>query len=630
MTSQNDMKPILCAKILIAVFGLILASSPRLFAEDIPGQVRWNLKDLYATDQDWNSKRIKVTEQIETIARLKGSLGESAESLFEALDKISTINKEAARVFIYASLKADEDSRDSAAQEKLNQALAMFAELEQATLFIAPEVKTLGKDRIDTLISQNPALSRHALRLYDVFTGPESSLDEKTQKKLARTAEELRDAQLAYRRTVAKSILWPWVTLDSGQGLTVNPATYVQYRAVNSRNDRKRIFDAYWKAWKLSERSIGQSLNSTISSHVTTAKLNGFNSALDQAMAQNDLSADIYHSLIDAATKSLPSLHRYLKLKQRIMGLENSQYYDLHRPATYLEQRFTLAEAKELTSQALTPYGGQYIAHLKNGFSGEWMHVYPQPGKQSGAYTQNAGYDVHPYLLLNFNRQYGGVATFAHEWGHAIHSMLSREVNPIETYSYNTFVGELASSTNEVLLHEHMLSQDLSDPEYLYYINQSLESISASFFRQTMFAEFELNIHTLSESGEALTGERLSEIYLTLLRKYYGHDKKIMTIDPNYAIEWAYISHFFNGFTVYQNAASIAGGSLFASRILAGNTNTRNLYIKMLQAGGSMPPQKLLLAAGIDLASDEPYTALTLRMERLMDAADIILSRMGR
>ncbi|WP_262696327.1 M3 family oligoendopeptidase [Kordiimonas aquimaris] len=606
-----------------------LTPDNHLYAEDIEGQIRWNLNDIFENESDWHQTKAKVEEDIENLTSFEGKLNNDPATILLALNTISQINEKAARVFIYASLNANEDMRDANSRAMLNSALELFTALEQATTFVAPEVRVIGQETVDRWIAQTPELSKHAFRLKDIFLYASNAKPE-TAALLAQEEKTILEAQQAYRNTVGKSILWPWVTLDSGQGITLNPDTYARYRGINNRADRKNIFDAFWQSWRSYETNVGRILSTVVKSHVSSAKIRGFDNALSQAMSGPRLPTEVYSSLIQSANDNLPSLHRYLKLRERMLGITNSHYYDIYPATTYQEQRFTLEEAKDITLQALVPYGIDYIANLTSGFDEQWMHVYPQPGKQSGAYTQNAGYDIHPYILLNYNRRFDGVSTFAHEWGHAVHALFSRQNNDFETYSYNPFVGELAAASNEVLLQEFMLFQDLSDEDYLYYIDQALEGIRASFFRQTMFAEFELRIHEIAEAGEELSGKRFSEIYLKILKKYHGHDQGIMTIDPSYAIEWAYIPHFYSNFYVYQNATSIVGGTMFANRLLAGNKVTKDNYIALLKAGGSDYPHALLTKAGVDLTTSAPYEALMTRMARLMDAADVILDRMGK
>lgn len=605
------------------------AAAPSL-AQEADEQIRWDLTDLYPTLDAWTAERERVNAAIGTIAQYQGKLGDSAQSLLAAFDAISAINKEGARVFIYASLGGDEDLRDADGQERLSLARSMFASLGQATAFIAPEILAIGSERIEEFIASEPGLEKHAFQLRDILRQEAFTMGAEAEGVMANASEVLGGPQRIYSLLSTAAIPWPKVTLENEQIVTLDQAGYSRYRAVPNREDRKKVFDAFWGTWKTYEAPFGQTLDTLIRSHIFQAKSRGYENSLERAVAGGNIPSDVYRALVKAANDNLPSMHRYLKLRQRIMGLEDLHYYDIYPETTQLEAEFSIADATRLTLESLEPFGEEYLTLLRQGLEADWMHVYPQPGKRSGAYMQGAGYDVHPFVLLNYNKGFEDVSTFSHEWGHAVHTLLARANNPYETYSYTTFTAELASTTNEVLLQEYMLAKELTDEERLYYIDRALEGIRGTFFRQTMFAEFELRVHELAEAGEALSGRRMTALYLELLKKYHGHDEGVMNIDEAYAIEWAYIPHFYYNFYVYQYATSISGGTMFAERMLAGDDTARDDYINTLKAGGSEYPHALLKKAGVDLTSGAPYATLINRMNRLMDEAEAILERMGK
>ena len=357
------------------------------------------------------------------------------------------------------------------------------------------------------------------------------------------------------------------------------------------------------------------------------AKARRYRSALDAALSGPNIPTAVYHTLIEAAHRHLPSLHRYFRLRQRMLSLEDLHYYDIYPPLVASDRFFDIDESKELTMASVAPLGSHYLELLGQGLAGNWMHVYPQAGKAPGAYMYGDVYDVHPYLLLNHNGQFDSLSTFTHEWGHAIHTMLAKEQNPYETAGYATFTAEIASTTNEVLLQEYMLGQEITDEERLFYLGTALEAVRGTFFRQVMFAEFELMIHQLVETGEALSGEKMTEVYGGLLRRYHGADQGVMAIDPAYAVEWAFIPHFYRNFYVFQYATSIAGGTMFAERFLSGDGQARDDYLAVLSAGGSRYAYELLKEYGIDMATEAPYDALIARMDRVMDDIEAILDR---
>ncbi len=627
-TLKNTIKGLLASSFLIT--SAVLAENSSHKHIEGPEQIRWNLKDLYSTEAAWVRERKNLLKDIEKLSKYKGKLAESAKTLADASDAISAIQRRTARMYIYASLGSDEDLRDSIGQEKLTLARSVFSKLRQTIAFTAPEIQATGSKKIEQFISKEPRLAKHAFNLRDLLERKKHTLGNEAETVLANSGEVTSGPQRIYSLLTSASITWPKVTLANKETVTLDQSGYSKQRAIQHRDDRKKVFDTFWGTWSQYEAVLGQTLDTLVRSHIFTSKSRNYKTSLDAAVAGSNVPSDVYRALVKAANDNLSTMHKYLKLRQRIMGLDDLHYYDIYPEVTQLDREFSLKEAKRLTLVSLKPFGNEYLSKLEKGLSSDRMHVYPQAGKRSGAYMQGAGYDVHPYVLLNFNGGFEDVSTFSHEWGHAVHTMLAKDNNPYETYSYTTFTAELASTTNEVLLQEYMLSKELSDAERLYYIDRALESYRSTFFRQTMFAEFELRVHELAEAGEALSGKRMTALYLELLKKYHGHDEGVMQIDPAYAIEWAYIPHFYYNFYVYQYATSISGGTMFAERILSGDESARDDYLNVLKAGGSQYPHDMLKAANIDLTTSKPYDALVARMERLMLEAETILDRMGK
>jgi oligoendopeptidase F len=337
--------------------------------------------------------------------------------------------------------------------------------------------------------------------------------------------------------------------------------------------------------------------------------------------------SEVYTTLVTEVNAALPALHRYFKLRARLLGVEQARYYDIYPPMLGLEKPFTLAEAKALTIAATRPLGLDYTAGLTEGLNARWMHAYPREGKQSGAYMAGYGYTVHPFVLMNFHNDYEGVTTLAHEWGHAMHSRLANAAQPFPTADYSIFTAEIASVVNEVLLLEHMLKTARDDDERLYYLGVALEGMRGTFFRQAMFAEFELATHRAVEAGGALSSDGLTKIYGDLLRRYHGDAEGVLKIDDVFCVEWAYIPHFYNAYYVYQYATSMAAANLFADRILGGEVGAVDTYLGVLRAGGSQHPYQLVKSAGVDLASPAPYRATVARFSVIMDQIEAILAK---
>ena len=594
-----------------------------------PEQIEWDLGEIYPSFDAWNAARTQLEARVAALAAYRGRLGESAAMLREAFDAITGTEKELARLFVFAYLKADEDRRVSAAQERRGLAAALLSEFNETVAFVSPELLRVGSQTVQMYLAEEPGLATHAFNIRNTLRQEPHTLSDEAEQVIAATGPVVQGPERIYAMLTSSDMPFPTVTLSTGEEVRLDQAAYSLHRASRNRDDRKLVFDRFWGAWKAYETTLGQMLDTHVKTHVFQAKTRRYDSALDAALSGPNIPTAVYQKLIEATHRHLPSLHRYFRLRQRMLGLDDLHYYDIYPPLVASQRTFDIAESKALTLASAAPLGNHYLELLEKGFTGTWMHVYPQQGKAPGAYMYGDVYDVHPFLLLNHNGQFNDVSTFTHEWGHAIHTMLAQEHNPYETVGYATFTAEVASTTNEVLLQEHMLAQDISDQERLFYLGTALEAVRGTFFRQVMFAEFELRIHEMVEAGEALSGETMTAVYEQLLRQYHGADAGVMTIDPAYAVEWAFIPHFYRNFYVFQYATSIAGGTRFAERFLTGDDQARDDYLAVLSAGGSRYAYELLREYGIDLATDAPYDALIARMDRVMDEIEAILDRQG-
>ena len=591
----------------------------------VPAQIEWDLSELYTSYDEWTADKERLTARIETLAKYRGRLDESAAVLREALEAISTTERELYRLYVFAFLEADEDRRVAEAQERRGLGASLLSTFDEATSFLSPELLRVGSETIERFIAEEPGLAKHAVGLRDTLRQEPYTLSDESERVIAAVGPIVQGPERIYAMLTSSDIPFPTVTLSTGEEVRLDQAAYAKHRVSQNREDRKLVFDSFWNTWASYEATLGQTLDTNVKAHVFRAKARGYTSALEAALSGPNVPVAVYDKLVESAHKHLPSLHRYFRLRQRMLGLDDLHYYDIYPSLVASDRKFDIEESKRLTLAASAPLGPHYVELLEQGFAGDWMHVYPQRGKASGAYMFGTVFDVHPYLLLNHNGDFRDVSTFAHEWGHAVHTLLSKENNPWETSRYATFTAELASTSNEVLLQEHMLAQDISDSERLFYLGSALEAVRGTFFRQVMFAEFELRIHEIVEAGEALSGEKMTTLYEELLRQYHGSDAGVLAIDPLYAVEWAFIPHFYRNFYVFQYATSIAGGTMFAERLLAGDESARDDYVAVLKAGGSRYPYELLKDYGVDLATDAPYDTLIARMDRIMDEVETIL-----
>lgn len=592
-----------------------------------PAQIEWNLAEIYDSLGTWRADKARLEAQVKDLARFKGRLGESAVLLSEALDAISTTEKDLVRLYVFAFLKADEDRRVAEAQERRGEATLLLAAFEEATSFVSPELLRVGSVTIEGYLGAEPRLARHAFNVRNILRKEPHTLSDEAEAVIAGTSAMRQGPERVFAMLTSSDMPFPTVTLSTGEEVRLDQAAYGKHRVSRDRADRKLVFDTFWKAWKGYAATLGQTLDTHVKAHVFEARSRRYTSALDAALAGPNIPEAVYRTLVASANRHLPSLHRYFRLRQRMLGLEELRYYDIYPSLVASERSFPLDEAKSIAVAAAAPLGDEYVALLREALAGDWMHVYPQEGKAPGAYMYGAVYDGHPYLLLNYNGEYDDVTTLVHEWGHAMHTVLAKQQNPYETAGYATFTAEVASITNEILLQEHLLAQDLSSRERLFCLGTALEAIRATFFRQVMFAEFELGMHELAERGEALSGEKLTDRYEKLVRRYHGSDEGVLEYDAAYAAEWAFIPHFYSNFYVFQYATSIAGAALFAERLLGDDGRARDDYLAVLRAGGSRYAYELLRDRGIDLATEAPYDALIGRMNRVMDEIEAILDR---
>ena len=609
------------------LLGLTLAVASLSTPVKASESVVWDLTGVYANDEAWESALETAQAEITTLPRLAGSLGDSSASLSAALNQISSLEKEIARLYVFTSLIFDSDQRDADAQARIGRSRTLYSNFEESISWLAPEILAIGDARIEAFISADETLAAHEFFVRDTLRSAPHTLDAKTEEILAQASLALSASEQIYESYANADIPWPTVTLSEGQEVTLSQAGYSLWRAAPNRDDRKLVFDTFWQTWNQYNDGMGATMAANIQSNVFGAKVRNHDSTLAANLFDDGLPPEVYTQLVTQVNQSLPLFHRYLSLRGRMLGVDDLRYFDIYPPLVEVDTgEFDLARSAAITFEALKPFGEDYLALLKQGLDGEWMHSHPAPGKRSGAYMNGSIYDVHPFVLLNHNDDYESLSTFAHEWGHAVHSLLAQKQNPYETASYSTFTAEMASTINEILLQEYMIENARSDEEKLFYLGGALENIRGTLFRQTMFAEFELAMHEAVEAGEPLTGPKLSEMYGELLKRYHGHELGILTIDDEYTAEWAFIPHFYYDFYVFQYATSITGAAWFAEQFLAGDEQVRDSFIRVLSAGGSDYAHNILRdEAGLDMTTAEAYAPVLRRMESLMDRIEALL-----
>ncbi len=595
-----------------------------------PFNPRWNLADLYPTSVAWESDASKVEAQVREFSACRGQLGKNVGSFKRCLDLRSDMSKRYDRLAVYAYEFHAEDTGNTAGLELTQRTAVLGSKLEEGSAFFRPEILALGQKKVSGFLAADPSLKIYRQPLDVLLRAAPHTLDDKGESLIATYGLITGSAGAAYSILSNADMPWPKVTLSDGKEVTLDQAGYTKYRAVANRDDRKKVFDTFFGKWKEFERTMGVMFYETMKRDTVAAKVRRYPDSIARALDANKVPVAVYDTLIAQTNANLPTLHRYFRLRAKMLSISEMRYYDLYPPLVGGDFKYPIEQGNALMLESARPLGDDYVAAMAKGVASRWMDVYPRPKKLSGAHMAGRAYDVHPYILMNYNDDYESVSTLAHEWGHGMHSYLANRAQPYVTASYPIFTAEIASTTNEGLLLAHMLKVSKNDDERLLYLGSALENLRGTFFRQAMFAQFERDVHARVDKGESLTGAALTKIYGDILRRYHGEKEGVVRIDDVYAMEWAYIPHFYNAFYVFQYATSIAAGSLFSESILKGEAGARDRYLNVLKAGSSQYPYELVKAAGVDLATPAPYQAVVANMNRIMDEIEAIQARRGR
>ncbi len=593
----------------------------------IPDQYKWNLADIYPSDAVWKKAKQKLIDALPTIGKYQGTLDSSAQQLLGCLELVTNLNKEFARLYSYASMNLDQDTRTQVylgLQQEMSQ---LGAEYGAKVAFIEPEILKIDPATVNAFLKREKKLEIYRHYLDDILrrrahTGTEG------EEKIIADAGLMSDGPSSIRGIFANADFpYPEITLSDGKTVKLDASGFALQRASSNREDRKQVFAAFVGKLNDYRRTYGTQLNAQVKKDLFYKKARIYASCLESALDGNNISTQVYHSLVDNVNKNLNTFHRYLKLRQRILGVDQLHYYDLYAPLlANVDLKYTFDESQTNILTALQPLGDDYVSVVKKTFSNRWIDVYPTEAKRSGAYSNGSAYDVHPYILLNYNGKYDDMSTLAHELGHTMHSYLSNTHQPYATSDYPIFVAEVASTFNEALLIDYMLRQIKDENVRLSLLGSYLEGIKGTVFRQTQFAEFELRIHEMAEEGKPLTGDVLNQVYDEIVKKYYGHDKNVCIVDDEMKAEWMYIPHFYYNFYVYQYATAFTASAALSERTLAGNRDATKKYIEFLSSGGSDYPINLLKTAGVDMTTSEPFELTMKKMNRVMDEMEKILN----
>lgn len=622
--------------ITLSLIGISLSASSTSFAQDqdrskIPDKFKWDLTHIYPSDEAWRQAKEKTVMSLSGVEQFKGTLGASAQSLFGCLDRVSGISKELTRLGSYASMNSDQDTRDSkylAMQQEIRQVYSDFA---AKAAFIEPEILEIDNKKVDEFLKQEKKLEVYRHYLDDILRRKAHTGTSGEEKIIADASLMSDAAESIYGVFTDADFPYPEAKLSSGETVKLTKSAFSLYRTASNRDDRKLVFSTFFGRLNEYRRTFGTQMNAQVKKDMFYSRARKYNSSLESALDANNIPVKVYHSLVDGVNNNLKTFHRYLNLRKRILGLNELHYYDLYAPLLEsVDLKYEVDAAEKHILASLAPLGADYVSVVGKSFNDRWIDFYPNNGKRSGAYSNGSAYDVHPYMLLNYNNKYDDMSTLTHELGHTMHSYLSNKTQPYPTADYPIFVAEVASTFNEALLIDYMLKSITDDKVRLSLLGNYLEGIKGTVFRQTQFAEFELRIHEMAEKGEPITGDALDELYAGITRKYYGHDQGICIVDDEIKAEWAYIPHFYYNFYVYQYATAFTASAALSEQVLAGDKAATARYLEFLSSGSSDYAINLLKKAGVDMTTSLPLELTMKKMNRVIDEMEKILDTMKR
>ncbi len=584
--------------------------------DQISDDFKWSITDLFASDEAWEAAYGEYSDRINEISAFDPI---TADNLADCLDKMEQLSKNVEQLYVYANLKSNEDSTNTKYQGYTDRTDALVSAYSGAVAFIEPGILALDESRLLKAL-ETERLKKYAHYIKDILRSRSHILDPRSEKMLADFYEVCAAPDTIYSMLNDADIAFEDAVDSKGEKHRLTHGTFISLLQSKDRELRKSAFKSLYSSYFKQKNTLAAIYASSVKKDVTIAKLRNYGSALESALSAYNIPVSVYKELIAAVRKHLPLMHRYVSLRKRLLGVDKLYMYDLYTPIVKNDMSSIDYEtAKKEVLKAVAPMGGEYIEKLEKALNEEkWVDIYENKGKRSGAYSWGA-YGCHPFVSLNYNFNVDSMFTLAHEMGHAMHSYYTWDNQPVIYGDYTIFVAEVASTVNEALLMEHLLAQTKDEGRRIYLLNYFMEQFRGTLFRQTMFAEFELITHEMTERGEPLTFDSLCDIYYKLNRDYYGED---IELNEEIKWEWARIPHFYNQFYVYQYATGYSAAIALSRRIL--NENGAGDYINFLKGGSSKYSIDLLKGAGVDMSTSKPVEDALKVFEELLDEMEKI------
>ncbi len=603
------------------------STTPR---DQVPNEYKWNLTDIYSNYELWNADKAEVNTLLGKIKDQAKSWTSSAKNMLDMFKTSDKLELKLYHLYSYARRQYDMEMSNSTFNQMKGEIQSIYVDASMQLNFMNDDLLKMDEKTLMGYFNEEPNLAPYKFTVEQLLRSKKHMLPLAEEQLLSLTGIYSSNISEAASILNDVDIPAPTVTLTDGTKVELNYANYYKYRTAKSPEDRAIAVRGYWKNHKQYENTLATLFDGGMKMDLFNAKARKFNSCLQARLFQDNIDTTVYYQLIKEVNANLPSLHRYLKLKQKMLGLETLKYEDLWASSVKsVNKVYPYDEAKNLVQNSLKVLGSDYADGLKQAFNNGWIDVYPNKDKESGAYS-DAIYDIHPYVKMNYDGEYSNVSTLAHELGHAMHSYLTNKNQPYSNSNYTTFLAEIASTFNENLLMDYLLKNETDDNLKLFIIDQFLERARQTIYRQSLFAEFELAMHQRVEEGKTLTADWLNQKYLELTRLYYGHDKGVTLVDDYIEIEWSKIPHFFYNFYVFQYSTGIISSMALSQNIITGKTGAVDKYLGMLKSGNSDYSIKLLQNAGVDMMTSDPYDAAFKRFDDLVAEMEKIYERVSK
>ena len=594
--------------------------------DEIDVEDTWDISSLYASDEAWEHDVARINDELmPALERLQGTLHDGAQALLKVFKTQEALSMVMEQVLVYAALRSDEDTTNAHYQTLDERASNLYTRVAAAASWIDPEMLTLSDEQLRGYLASEPHLANYQRVIEEVIRMRPHVRSQEVEALLAQASDVTRGASTTFSMFNDADLKFPSIEDENGNTVEVSQSRYVPLLENSDQRVRCDGFMSIHGTYRKFRNMLAANYATNVRGNIFYARAHGYASVLESKLKPNDIPLDVYHNLISTVHANLPKLHRYIALRKRVLKLDQIHAYDLFTPLSTAKQpKISFDHAASTILTSMKPLGNDYGAILGNGLESRWIDRYENKGKRSGAYSWGA-YTSQPFVLMSYQDNLNSMFTLAHELGHSMHSYLTRQTQPYHYGHYTLFVAEVASTLNEALLAEHILNTSDDADLRLQLVTQQIDDIRSTMLRQTLFAEFELEAHSMAERGEALTADNLSALYIKLIKQYYGEG---LTIDPELDIEWARIPHFYRAFYVYQYATGISAALALTDKILTEGEPAAHDYLNFLRGGSSQSSIELLRGAGVDMTTPDPiqramnrFDDLTTKLEELTRSA---------